>query len=323
MATGRRKVGETSPRGRASRLATEIRGHNRSHHGYRLSAEDGAIDTTAMVNRVEQNQSQDAGSSQRRRGFGVEGALAHDIVRELAPAAERAGYHTFWVNDEAHGDGLAALREAAAVTTTIRLGVGVIPLDRQGPERIAVRVKELALPLERLTLGVGSGRPAGGLKRVRNGVAALRDAIEATLVVAAIGPRMLSLAGEIGDGVLLDWPAPTYVEGAAEIVARCAAGASRPCPWIGGYVFTAVGSAGIAKLRTEAEHYAAIPSYAAHFARMGVGPMGAVASAEDAATLEESLAPFDAVLDETVVRAVVAEETASAYVAVLAAAAPW
>ncbi|MBW3633355.1 MAG: LLM class flavin-dependent oxidoreductase [Chloroflexi bacterium] len=274
------------------------------------------------VNRVERNQSQHTSGSQRRRGFGVEGALAHDIVRELAPAAEAAGYYTFWVNDEAHGDGLAALHEVAAVTTTIRLGVGVIPLDRQGPERIAARVKGLALPVERLTLGVGSGRPVGGLERVRDGVAALRDATAATLVVAAIGPRMLSLAGQIADGVLLDWPAPTYVESAAEIVARGAAEASRPRPWIGGYVFTTVGSPGIAKLREEAEHYAAIPSYAAHFARMGVGPMGTVACTDDAATLEESLAPFDAVLDETVVRAVVAEETTSAYLAVLTAAAP-
>ncbi len=271
---------------------------------------------------MERNQTQDGRSSHQRRGFGVEGALAHDIVRELASAAERAGYHTFWVNDEAHGDGLAALREAAAVTTTIRLGVGVIPLDRQGPERITARVNELALPVARLTVGVGSGRPIGALQRVRNGVAALRGATDTTLVVAAIGPRMLSLAGEIADGVLLDWPAPAYVEGAGELVARAAAEASRPQPWIGGYVFTAVGSPGIAKLREEAEHYAAIPSYAAHFARMGVGPMGAVAYAEDAVALAASLAPFDAVLDETVVRAVVVEETTSAYLAVLSAAAP-
>lgn len=277
-----------------------------------------------VMNRVEQNQSRDAGNSRRRRGFGVEAALAHDTIRQLAPAAERAGYHTFWVNDEARGDGLAALREAAAVTNTIQLGVGVIPLDRQEPERIAARLNELALPVNRLTLGVGSGRPADGLARVRNGVAALRHATDATLVVAAIGPRMLALAGEIADGVLLDWPAPTYAESAMAIVARAAAEADRPRPWIGGYVFTAVGRSGIAKLRAEAEHYAAIPSYAAHFARMGVGPMDTVACGEDAAELVRSLMRFSAVLDETVVRAVVAEETASAleYLDVLHAAAP-
>ena len=279
-------------------------------------------DTAAKVNQAEQNSSQGANSNRLHRGFGVEATLAHDIVRELAPAAERAGYHTFWVNDEADGDGLAALRVAAEVTATIRLGVGAIPLDRQEPQRIASRVKELALPAERLALGVGSGHPAGALERVRNGVAALRDSIDATLVVAAIGPRMLALAGEIADGVLLDWPAPRYAMGAAEIVARGAAEAERPRPWIGGYVFTAVGSSGIAKLRREAEHYAAFPAYAAHFARMGVGPMETVAWGEDAAALGHCLAAYDAVLDETVVRAVVAETTARGYLEVLHAAAP-
>ena len=280
--------------------------------------------TVMMVNRMDRNQSQVAHSSRPQRGFGVEAALAHDILRELAPAAERAGNRTFWVNDEADGDGLAALGTAAAVTTTIRLGVGAIPLDRQGPERIASRVKELALPVERLVLGVGSGQPTGGLERVRNGVTALRDSIVTTLVVAAIGPRMLALAGEVADGVLLDWPAPSYVVEAAAIVARGAAGIQRPRPWIGGYVFTAVGSPGIAKLRTEAEHYAAIPSYAAHFARMGVGPMETVAYGEDAASLGRSLAPYDAVLDEMVVRAIVTEEatTALGYLELLLAAAP-
>ena len=288
-------------------------------------AESRASDQTAMmVNRMDKNRSQDAHGSRPRRGFGVEAALAHDIVRALASAAERAGYRTFWVNDEADGDGLAALREAAAVTTTIRLGVGAIPLDRQGPQRIASRVKELTLPVERLVLGVGCGHPTGGLERVRKGVDALRDAIDVTLVVAAIGPRMLALAGEIADGVLLDWPAPSYVVDATAIVAQGAAEVEHLRPWIGGYVFTALGSPGIVKLRKEAEHYAAFPSYAAHFARMGVGPMDTVAYGEDAASLGRVLAPFDAVLDETVVRAVVAEEAATAlsYVEVLHAAAP-
>jgi hypothetical protein len=57
---------------------------------------------------------------------------------------------------------------------------------------------------------------------------------------------------------------------------------------------------------------------------MGVGPMDTVAYGEDAASLGRVLAPFDAVLDETVVRAVVVGEavTALSYLEVLHAAAP-
>jgi hypothetical protein len=57
---------------------------------------------------------------------------------------------------------------------------------------------------------------------------------------------------------------------------------------------------------------------------MGVGPMESIAYGEDAAALERGLEPYDAVLDETVVRAVVAEEAAPArgYLELLYAAAP-
>ncbi|MDQ3227794.1 MAG: LLM class flavin-dependent oxidoreductase, partial [Chloroflexota bacterium] len=103
------------------------------------------------------------------RGFGVAGALPLEIVRVLASAAEAAGYHTFWVNDTPQGDGLAALRAAADVTSDIRLGVGVIPLDRQPADVIARRVYELDLPQERLLVGIGSGNPKGGLARVWEG----------------------------------------------------------------------------------------------------------------------------------------------------------
>ena len=56
---------------------------------------------------------------------------------------------------------------------------------------------------------------------------------------------------------------------------------------------------------------------------MGVGPMETVACGEDAAALQRSLGRYDAMLDETVVRAVVAAEAATAreYLAVLLAAA--
>src|ERR687889_1524091 len=120
------------------------------------------------------------------RGFGVAGALPHDVIRTLAPAAEAAGYHTFWVNDTPHGDGLAALRAAAAVTSDIQLGVGVIPLDRQPADVIARRVVELELPQDRLSLGIGSGGRQDALKRTGEGALLLQEQLKAEVIIGAL-----------------------------------------------------------------------------------------------------------------------------------------
>ena len=66
-----------------------------------------------------------------------------------------AGRDSFWVNDTPGADSLERLAAAACVTSRIRLGTGVIPLDRRPAGEIIARVRELALPTERLILGVG------------------------------------------------------------------------------------------------------------------------------------------------------------------------
>ncbi|MDP9364901.1 MAG: LLM class flavin-dependent oxidoreductase [Chloroflexota bacterium] len=256
------------------------------------------------------------------RGFGVAGALPLDLVSRLAAAAEAAGYRTFWVNDTPDGDGLAALREAASATAVIRLGVGVVPLDRQPAATVARRVGELALPVERLTLGVGSGRAPGGLDRVRAGAGFLREETGATVVVGALGPRMCAVAGEAADGVLLNWLTPEHARTSAQVVERAAAAVGRGRPRINGYVRTALGSAAIARLREEGDRYASYPSYAAHFARMGVSPIETAVAASEPDEIVSRLAPFDGVVDETVVRAITREDSVDAYLALLRAAAP-
>jgi alkanesulfonate monooxygenase SsuD/methylene tetrahydromethanopterin reductase-like flavin-dependent oxidoreductase (luciferase family) len=264
----------------------------------------------------------DAHPTRPRRGFGVVGSLPQDVIGSLVATAEAAGYHTFWVNDGRRGEGLAALRGAAAATTSLRLAVGAIPLDQRDPAEIAARIAALDLPGSRLIVGVGSGGAVGGLDRVRRGITTLRERTTATLVVAAMGPKMCHLAGELADGVLLDWATPTYADHIRPIVATAAGEAGRPAPWIASYVFTALGADATAKLRAEAGYYAALPSYAAHFARMDAEPLQTAAFAGDRDALQRELSRFDAVLDESVIRAVVASETIAAYHALLRAAAP-
>ena len=256
------------------------------------------------------------------RGFGVAGALPHDIIRTVAAAAEAAGYHTFWVNDTPHGDGLASLRAAAEVTTQIQLGVGVIPLDRQSPEVIAQRIDELGLPQQRLIVGVGSGNHQGGLARVREGAATLEQRLEAPIVVGALGPNMCALAGRSADGVLLNWLTAEYVAPSAAIVTTAARDASRPRPLILGYVRTVYGSGAREVFAEEAGRYARYPAYAANFVRMGTPAEATAVIGDTPAEIQTGLASFTAELDETVVRAITGEESAEAYIALLEAAAP-
>jgi alkanesulfonate monooxygenase SsuD/methylene tetrahydromethanopterin reductase-like flavin-dependent oxidoreductase (luciferase family) len=256
------------------------------------------------------------------RGFGVAGALPHDVIRTLAAAAEAAGYHTFWVNDTPNGDGLASLRAAAEVTSEILLGVGVIPLDRQPAEVIASRVDELGLSRQRLIVGIGSGNPQGGLARVQEGAATLEQRLEAPVVVGALGPKMCAMAGKSSDGVLLNWLTVEYVAPSAAIVTAAARDAGRPQPLILGYVRTVYGPGAREVFAEEASRYGRYPAYAANFTRMGTPAEATAVIGETAAEIQIGLASFGGELDETVVRAITGEESVAEYMALLEAAAP-
>src|SRR5436309_8251992 len=110
-------------------------------------------------------------------GFAVFAGTTPEIIRASAREAERLGVNSFWVNHPGATDGLAALAHAARETQRIALWIGVIPLHTRPAERIVQGVREQALPLDRLLLGVGSPNPQA-LRRVREGVAALRSQLK-------------------------------------------------------------------------------------------------------------------------------------------------
>jgi alkanesulfonate monooxygenase SsuD/methylene tetrahydromethanopterin reductase-like flavin-dependent oxidoreductase (luciferase family) len=254
-------------------------------------------------------------------GYAVFAGVAPDIIRASAREAEALGYSSFWVNHPGATDGLASLAEAAKETRRIELGVGVIPLHTRGPENIAGGVRAHVLPLARLLLGVGSPNP-GALARVRAGIADLRTRLETRLVIAALGPKMCRLAGEIGDGVLLNWVTPEYARRSADLVREGAVAAGRPVPKIFAYVRLALGAAAHERLLTEAGRYAAIPAYGANFERMGVKPETTAIAAHTPGEIAPALAKWQGVVDEVVLRAITAADTVDENLALLRAARP-
>src|SRR5256886_652682 len=163
------------------------------------------------------------------QGFALFAGVAPEIIRASAREAEGLGYSSFWVNHPGATDGLVALALAATETRRVELGIGVIPLHTRGPDSIGQGVRANRLPLDRLLLAVGSANP-GALQRVRDGVAALRPNLAARLVVAALGPQMCRVAGEVGDGVLFNWLTPEYARRSADWVRAGAAAAGRQPP---------------------------------------------------------------------------------------------
>jgi alkanesulfonate monooxygenase SsuD/methylene tetrahydromethanopterin reductase-like flavin-dependent oxidoreductase (luciferase family) len=255
------------------------------------------------------------------QGFALFAGVAPEIVRASAREAEALGYSSFWVNHPGATDGLGSLAEAAKETRRIELGIGVIPLHTRGPEGIAGGVRAHTLPLDRLLLGVGSPNP-GALARVRAGIAELRSRLETRLVIAALGPKMCRLAGEIGDGVLLNWVTPEHARRSADLVREGAAAARRPAPKILAYVRLALGEAAHERLLGEANRYAAIPAYGANFERMGVKPETTAIAPHAPGEIAPALAKWRGVVDEVVLRAITATDTVDETLALLRAARP-
>ena len=254
-------------------------------------------------------------------GLALFAGVAPDVIRAAAREAETLGYTSFWVNHPGSVDGLAALGTAAKETRRIDLGIGVIPLHSRGPHGIADGVQDNALPLDRLLLGVGSPNP-DALARVRGGVKGLRARLQTRIVIAALGPQMCRLSGEIGDGVLLNWVTPEYARRSADLVREGAAAAGRPAPTIFAYVRLAIGAAAHDRLLNEANRYAAIPAYGANFDRMGVKPETTAIAVHAAEEVKPALAKWEAAVDEVVLRAITAADTVDETVALVRAARP-
>lgn len=255
-------------------------------------------------------------------GFGIAAAERAGTER-LGRAVESLGYAELWANDTRRGAGLATLAAAATGTTRLRFGVGVIALSERGPGRIAGEVgaaSAAGLPVERLTLGVGSGA-SRSLDLVRDGVAELRTLRpELPIAVAAVGPRMCALAGEIGDTVLLNWALPAQLERQIGWVADGAAAAGRRAPRVTAYVRVAVGAGAADRLRAEMRRYAGhSPAYSRIFAAQR-GLVGV--AARDAEELAAALLPYRALLDCCVVRALPSGDEIDAWLQVAEAAAP-
>jgi alkanesulfonate monooxygenase SsuD/methylene tetrahydromethanopterin reductase-like flavin-dependent oxidoreductase (luciferase family) len=232
------------------------------------------------------------------RGTGV--ALRDPLPwREFARAAvsaEDLGYVAAFLPEIAGRDALAALTGLAGETSSLLLGTGVIPMTSRTPMLTAMgaaTVQERSGG--RAILGVGTGPPApGALDRLRELVSRLRSLVQdapgggvpasplslhvpapVPIWISALGPRALRLAGEVADGVLLNWCPPERVRQATGLVAEGAASAGRSPAEVTIAVYVRANLDGDATaldaLRRATGEYASYPAYARQLAAVGLG----------------------------------------------------
>ncbi len=198
-------------------------------------------------------------------GAAVEQGLA--AVRRAAATAETEGFAAFWLPQIFGLDALAALTLVGAETPRIELGTAVVPTYPRHPITLAAQALTVqAASGDRLTLGIGlshqfvieemfgysfekparhmdeylkalipllNGQPAdidGETLKVHASIA-VPEAAAPSLLIAALGPIMLRLAGEQCDGTITWMTGPKTVESfTVPAISAAATSAGRPSP---------------------------------------------------------------------------------------------
>ncbi|HEV7978607.1 TIGR03620 family F420-dependent LLM class oxidoreductase [Amycolatopsis sp.] len=148
-------------------------------------------------------------------------ALSVDLQREAVGRLERAGYRAVWTNEVIGGkDAFVQLAVLLAATDRMVFGTSIANIWAREPQTAhgAAALLAQAYP-GRFVLGLGVGYPeqaAGTGRDFGNPLTTIRDYLDRMgsptwppapdvaypRIIAANGPKMLALAGEIADGAL-------------------------------------------------------------------------------------------------------------------------
>jgi alkanesulfonate monooxygenase SsuD/methylene tetrahydromethanopterin reductase-like flavin-dependent oxidoreductase (luciferase family) len=255
------------------------------------------------------------------RGFGIDAGVPTAVALEVAKLAEQSGYGSFWVNGSPH-DGALTIVESVLDETGLDVGVGVFPLPKIGAEQLVAEMRSRSLPQSRLWLGVGSGRRPGALAEVRSAARLFREELDVHVVTGAVGPKMMALAGEVADAVILTWSFADEVRSARVILERSASESGRESPPVISFIRCGLLPQAAHAVEERVKVYEGIPHYRAVFDRHGVTARETVVTGANRHELEAGIQREEAVLDMPVIRAIPSEDTVEALGELVAACAP-
>ncbi|HYM65755.1 MAG TPA: LLM class flavin-dependent oxidoreductase [Patescibacteria group bacterium] len=229
-------------------------------------------------------------------------SLDESVAR--AVAAERLGFESVWVTQLPDArDGALVLAAYAAATERVKLGTGVLPIYTRHPTAMAQMAATLdEMSKGRFILGIGISHKVTvegmwGLQ-LSNPVEAMREYVEIVraslagggssvdgrhftarwaysgprrpeiqIMISALNPRMLELAGEIADGVVLWMCSPAYIRD--QVMPAVASGRARAGKALEGFEIVAAVPACLTSdrpgaqdvFRQTVERYASLPYY--------------------------------------------------------------
>jgi probable F420-dependent oxidoreductase len=147
-------------------------------------------------------------------------AMSLDEQRAAVGRLEAAGYRAAWTNEVLGKDALVQLAVLLAATRRMVFGTGIANVWTRAPQTMHAAAAQLAQAFPgRFVLGLGVGYPhqAEAVRRdFGSPLATMRDYVERMgaetwppapdagypRIIAANGPKMLALAGELADGAL-------------------------------------------------------------------------------------------------------------------------
>lgn len=231
-------------------------------------------------------------------GFALRDPLPWDAYAAIVREGEAAGYRALFLPEIAGRDALVALGALAGETDALLLGTGILPITSRSTLLTAMGAATVhERSGGRMLLGIGTGDlGVGALDRLREEVGALRSLFAGEPVerkghpvalslrpgssvpiwISCLGPRSMRLAGEIADGVLLNWCPPERVAFARERIREGAEAAGRDpaLVTVGVYVRACVDedpARALAAMREASAQYASYPAYARQFEAVGLG----------------------------------------------------
>lgn len=259
-------------------------------------------------------------------------ATVGEVVEQVRVAAE-ARFATAWASQALGGDALTMLAVAGAAVPGVAVGAAVVPVPPRHPLVLAGQALTVqAAVAGRLTLGVGAGIGAmmSGMfglptdrpvRRMREYLTVLSpllrgesvdhrgDTLTATgsimmpgnvpapsVLLAAMGPHMVRLAGELTDGAVTWMTGPKAVgEHVVPSVTKAAENAGRRPPRVvAGLPVCVTDTAGEVRARIGEQFALAaqVPEYRATFDREGVAGPGDVAIVGTETEVAQALTRF-------------------------------